>query len=115
MFLNWVGEPNYNVDVNGLVATLDVGDNFVVNVEVGNFKGVDFWIKCCSRPLHCVQKTFTNKWGTSFEVGDYVVVGLYYQKWGTNEHSCATKRFSFSLSSFTFGLCSQVFDVTQGL
>jgi len=87
MFLNWVGEPNYNVDVNGLVATLDVGDNFVVNVEVGNFKGVDFWIKCYSRPLHCVQKTFTDKWGTSFEVGDYVVVGLYYQKWVTNEHS----------------------------
>jgi hypothetical protein len=41
----------------------------------------------CSRPLHHVQKAFTNKWGTSFEVGDYVVASLYYQKWGTNEHS----------------------------
>ncbi len=34
-----------------------------------------------------VQKSFIDKWGTSFEVGDYVVASLYYQKWGTNEYS----------------------------
>ncbi len=56
MSLNWVGKPNYNVDGNGLVATLDVGDNFVVNVEFGNFEGADFWIIYCSKPFHCVQK-----------------------------------------------------------
>jgi hypothetical protein len=86
MFLDWAGEPNYNVNANGLVTTLDVGDNFVVNVEASNSEGVNFRIICCLKPLHHAQKAFTYKWGTSFEVGDYVA-SLYYHKWGTNEHS----------------------------
>jgi hypothetical protein len=42
MILNWVGEPNYTYDVDGLVATLDVSDNFAINAKIGNFEGVDF-------------------------------------------------------------------------
>jgi hypothetical protein len=87
MIFNWVGEPNYTPNANGFTTTLDVGDNFVVNAKIGNSKGMNFWTIYCSRPLHCVQKTFKDKWGTYFELGDYVVVGLHYQRWGTNEHS----------------------------
>lgn len=80
MILNWVGKPNYTSNANGLVAILDVSDNFAINVEIGNLEGVNFWTICCSRSLHRVQKTFKNKWGTYFELGDYVVVGIYYQR-----------------------------------
>jgi hypothetical protein len=34
--------------------------------------------------LHQIKKAFKDKWGTSFEVGDEMIVGLYYQKWGTS-------------------------------
>ncbi len=49
-----------------------------INAKIGNLEGVNFWTICCSRLLHHVQKTFKNKWGTYFELGDYVVVGIYY-------------------------------------
>jgi hypothetical protein len=52
MIFNWVGKPNYTYDANGLVTTLDVGDNFVVNAKIGNFEGVDL---CCSKPPHFVH------------------------------------------------------------
>ncbi len=39
----------------------------------------------CSKPLHKVNKNFTNAWGLSYEVGDDVVVSNYCQKWGTSE------------------------------
>jgi hypothetical protein len=64
-----------------------VGDNFAVNVKVGNLEGMNFWIILCIRPLRQVKKAFKNKWGTSFEVGDEMVVGLYYQKWGTSDYT----------------------------
>jgi hypothetical protein len=49
-----------------------------INAKIGNLEGVNFWTICCSRLLHHVQKTLKNKWGTYFELGDYVVVGIYY-------------------------------------
>jgi hypothetical protein len=30
---------------------------------------------------------FTNNWGSSYEEGDDVVGGLYYQKWGNSDNS----------------------------
>jgi len=42
MILNWVGKPNYTSNAYGLVATLDVNDNFAINVEIGNLEGVNF-------------------------------------------------------------------------
>jgi hypothetical protein len=33
------------------------------------------------------KKNFTDKWGTSFVVGDAVVASLYYQRWGHSESS----------------------------
>jgi len=42
MIFNWVGKPNYTSNADGLVATLDVSDNFAINVEIGNLEGVNF-------------------------------------------------------------------------
>jgi hypothetical protein len=83
MLFNWNGELDYTIDCGALVSTLDVGDNFAMNAKADNLEGHDFWIILCTRPLHQAKRAFKNKWGTSFELGDEVVVDLYYQKWGT--------------------------------
>lgn len=65
-----------------LVATLETGDNFVVNAAADNEEGVNFYVICCICGLHVVKEAFTDAWGTSFEAGDMVVLGKYYRKWG---------------------------------
>jgi len=87
MYDNRDGKWDYSVGENVLTTTLEVGDNFVVNVKIGNLKGVDFWVFCCTNPMHTIRKEFTNKWGTSFAIGDDVVAGLYYQSWGSSDES----------------------------
>jgi hypothetical protein len=67
-----------------LAATLDIGDNFAVNASKGNDEGVDFWIIICTKALHTVKDSFTDKWGTAFDVDDEVVAGVYYQKYHDN-------------------------------
>jgi hypothetical protein len=67
---------------NELATTLKIGDNLVVNVKEGNDEGVSFWLIMCTEPLCKVTKAFTNGWGISFEEGDDVIGGIYYQKWG---------------------------------
>jgi hypothetical protein len=46
MYDNWGGKWDYSVNENALTTTLEIGDNFSVNVEIGNLKGVDFWVVC---------------------------------------------------------------------
>jgi len=85
MFVGWDGQWDYDVNGDALATTLDFGDNFVVNVKDGNSKDVDFWLICCTKPLHQVRRAFMDKWGTSFVARDSVVANLYYQRWGHNE------------------------------
>jgi hypothetical protein len=87
MYDYWDGKWDYSVDGNALTTTLEIGDNFVVNVEIGNLKGVDFWVVCCIKPMHTIRKEFTDKWGTSFAIGDGVVARLYYQRWSSSDRS----------------------------
>jgi hypothetical protein len=37
------GDWEYGLDGDELAMTLDVGDNFVVNIEISNNEMVDFW------------------------------------------------------------------------
>jgi hypothetical protein len=69
-----------------LGATLEVGDNFIVNAKEGNDEGASFWLILCIEPLHKVKAPFIDNWGSSYEEGDDVVEGLYYQKWGINDN-----------------------------
>jgi hypothetical protein len=78
MYEGWDGKWDYSVDGNALTTTLEIGDNFGVNVEIGNFEGVDFWVVCFTKPIHTIKKEFTKKCGKFFAIGDDVVVGLYY-------------------------------------
>ena len=90
---NLMMAPESNVwacDASGetiLASTLDIGDNFAVNAAEGNSEGADFWVINCTKTMHAVKYAFTCKWGTSFEVGDEIVAGFYYQRWGTSETS----------------------------
>jgi hypothetical protein len=69
-----------------LATALEIGDNLAVNTKEGN-DGVYFSLILCTEPLRKVTKAFTDGWGTSFEEGDDVVRGIYYQKWGHNDTS----------------------------
>jgi hypothetical protein len=40
---------------NNLVYDLEVGDNFVVRVEVGNAERADFYILKCLKTLHTIE------------------------------------------------------------
>jgi hypothetical protein len=84
---DWDGKWDYSVDGNPLTTTLEIGDNFVMNAEIGNLEGVDLWVFCCTKPMHIIRKEFTYKWGTSFAIGDDDVARLYYQRWGSNDRS----------------------------
>ncbi len=86
MYDCWDGKWDYSIDGNALTTTLEIGDNFGVNVEIGNLEGVDFWVVCCIKPMHTIRKEFIDEWGTSFAIGDDVV-RLYHQRWGSNDRS----------------------------
>jgi hypothetical protein len=70
-----------------LNVVLEIRDNLAVNVEDGNDEGASFWLIMCIEPLHKVKVVFTYQWGTSFEEGDDVVGGIYYQRWANNDTS----------------------------
>ncbi len=54
--------------------------------------------------MHTIRKEFTDKWGTSFAIGDDVVAGLYYQRWGSNDRSFVL----FKESHVVYMLCNVV-------
>jgi hypothetical protein len=81
----------FNVDdwdefgLNGeyLASTLELGDNLAICAALDNEENVEFYILMCTRkPFRC-RKAFTCKRGQSFEVGDSLIEGTYYQKYGT--------------------------------
>ena len=85
---NWqLHELQFGTDGDELSALLEVGDNFAVVASTDNDEGVEFFLICCSRGFHEVKVAFTCHWGTSFQVGDKVVCGTYYQKWGRSDSS----------------------------
>ena len=66
---------------------INMGGNFVVPTEVDNKEGVDFYIVQCQTPKFKVVESFKCVWGCEFDVGDYVIGGTYYQKWGISNKS----------------------------
>ena len=74
----------HNVGVNGshFASILEVGDNFVVAVSPNNKENVDFYVLVCTRKVYTCNSAFVCKWGEEFILGDSVLEGLYYQKYG---------------------------------
>jgi len=56
MYDDWDGKWDYSVDGNALTTTLEIGDNFAMNAEIGNLEGVDFWVVCCTKSMHIIRK-----------------------------------------------------------
>jgi hypothetical protein len=59
----------------------------MVAIEEGNDEDIDVYILQCQKPKHVVQELFTCSWSDKFEVGDQVVINIYYHKWGRGEFS----------------------------
>jgi hypothetical protein len=85
MYVAWDGEWRHGVDGDELAASLEIGDNFVVNAEKGNKKGQEIWIVCCTKPLHKLNGPLNYKWGMNYNEGDEVVVRKCYEKWGNSD------------------------------
>lgn len=68
-----------------LADDLRVGDKFVVPAEDGNEEGVLYYVLVCQRTKFVVRTPFSCVWGNDFEVGDEVVEGKYFQRWGNRE------------------------------
>jgi len=72
--------------VEDLAALVSIGDNFVILAQEGNDEGIKLYILQCQQASHIVQDRFTCPWGDEFDVGDHVIIGLYYQKWGIDDN-----------------------------
>ncbi len=66
-----------------IVQSFDIGNNFVVNVALGNEEDYEFYVVCCEKPLFEVNVDgLISDWGNTFELGSIVVGGYYYQRRG---------------------------------
>lgn len=72
-------------DEGNLGDVLNIGDNFAIPAEPENEEGVDFYLLQCQQPKFIVKAPFECVWGGSFDVGDFVVAGTYYQRWGRTD------------------------------
>jgi hypothetical protein len=82
MYVAWDGEWRHGVDGDDLVASLEVGDKFVVNAKEGNNEGQEFWIVCCTKLFHKLNGPLNYKWGMNYNEREEVVVGKHYKKRG---------------------------------
>lgn len=61
----------------------ELGDNFAINAAPNNEENVEFYVLVCTKQMYTCKKAFECPWGESFEPGDLVIQGRYYQKYGT--------------------------------
>ena len=71
--------------INGayFATILELGDNFAVSAAADNEENVAFHILVCTRKVFTCTQGFKCKWGETFQVGDKVIQGRYFQKFGT--------------------------------
>jgi hypothetical protein len=77
---NW---EEFSINGKYFSSFLKLGDNFVVSTVADNEENVDFHLLVCTKKMFTCTEAFRCKWGESFEVGDQVIQGRYYQKYGT--------------------------------
>ncbi len=74
-------------DNNEPVASLKVGDNFVVVVAPGNNEGVDFFILQCIKQMHIMQEDVgLDDWGNFVEKGDEIVIIIIISNLAQGNH-----------------------------
>jgi hypothetical protein len=83
---NWVHD-GVSVQIGDLV---EVGDNFMVPTAEENDDGVEYYILQCRRSKFVLDEALTYPWGSNFNVGDEVIRGKYFKKYG-----CCDKSYVF--------------------
>lgn len=68
-----------SIEIGDLV---EVGDNFMIPAEEENEDGVQFYILQCQKTKFVLQEPLSCPWGGTFNVGDAVIRGKYYKKYG---------------------------------
>jgi hypothetical protein len=64
-----------------LASCLTLGDNFAMNVEEENTKGMNFNILMCTKTIYILQKPCNmSAWGQKISASDTIVANRYYQK-----------------------------------
>jgi hypothetical protein len=77
---NW---DEFGVNGKYFASFLELEDNFAVFAAADNEEIVDFHLLVCTKKIFTCTEAFRCKWGESFEVGNQVIQGRYYQKYGT--------------------------------
>lgn len=81
---NW---DEFGVNGTYLASVLELGDNFAVSAAADNEENVEFHLLVCTRKMFTCTEPFQCKWGESFDVGDKVIQGRYYQRYGLGAQS----------------------------
>ena len=61
---------------------LELGDNLVVSAAADSEENLAFHILVCTRKMFTCTQAFKCKWGKTFQVGDKVIQGRYFQRFG---------------------------------
>lgn len=78
MYNAWDGEGQYGLESDEFTASLEVSNNFAINVDEGNNEYQELQVMYCTKPLHMLTTPLKCKWGTKYDVGDNVVTMKYY-------------------------------------
>jgi len=73
-------DPIYKGHHDSLVEAFLLGGNFVVNVEVGNSKGVEWYILKCTSVYEKLTNVCRYGWRNLHKPRSCVVLGLYYER-----------------------------------
>ena len=62
-----------------------------------NEENVEFYrLMYTKKPFVC-KKAITCVWGKTFEIGDFIIEGTYYQKYGTGHDTCFSTKVTKGL------------------
>lgn len=78
---NWVHD-GVSTELGDFV---EVGDNFMIPAEEDNEDGVEFYILQCTRRKFELQEPLNCPWGGVFSVGDEIIRGKYFKKYGRGD------------------------------
>lgn len=60
-------------------------DFFVVEDDPHDDFDEEFYILQCEKEVHYCEAAFVDPWGQAFQVGERVVKGVWYQKFGKGD------------------------------
>jgi hypothetical protein len=80
---NWMHD-GVSVQIGDLV---EIGDNFMVPAAEENDDRVEYYILQCQRSKFVLDEALTYPWGGNFNVGDEVIHGKYFKKYGRGDKS----------------------------